>query len=369
MSADAFNPEPAAPEPVAPEPVAPEPTAPDGVAPEPEDQEVPRKRGLFAQLGKKRLGIIVVFALLLAGSLAIWITYLTTRQPIQKILPPAQAVLAGTLQPHYLFSINDVSEPLGVAVTPGGDRIYVVESAGLRRILAFDRDGKQLAAFAAPDSDPTTRLPVYVAVDNSGLVYVVDRLRSSIDVYDAGGNYQRSIKSPLPDSQAWFPLGIQADGDTLLVTEVTKGQHRVLRLSKDGQLLEQFGSEGQDVGQFEWPQATATDAKGRIYVSDGNNARVQAFDKSGKFLYSIAGFSLPRGVEIDGFQRLHVVDAIGQQVSVFDVSGNEAKPLFTFGDIGAGDGQFAYPNCVAIDDNDRLYITDRVNNRVQVWVY
>ncbi len=106
-----------------------------------------------------------------------------------------------------------------------------------------------------------------------------------------------------------------------------------------------------------------------MYVSDGVNSRVQVFDRAGKFLYAITGFSLPRGVEVDGFQRLHVVDTIGQQVSVFDVSGNDAKPLFTFGDSGAGDGLFSYPNSIAIDDMDRLYITDRLNNRVQVWVY
>ena len=40
-----------------------------------------------------------------------------------------------------------------------------------------------------------------------------------------------------------------------------------------------------------------------------------------------------------------------------------------FGDFGAGDGQFSYPNDIAIDASGRLYIADRENNRVQVWSY
>jgi len=366
VSAESPAPEPGTSEPVAPEPIVPEPGTPEPVAPEPA-AELPVKQGLIARLGGKRLAIIAALALVLAGSLALWMTYLTTRQPITKILPPAQAVLAGTLQPRFLFSINGVTEPYGVAVTPEGDRIYVVEGQGERKIRAFDREGKQIAAFAAPGSDETGRMPVYVAVDNAGLVYVVDRMRESVDVFDAGGNYQSSIKSPFPER--WFPLGIQVDGNDLLVTEVTKGKHRVLRMSKDGTLLSEFGSEGQDVGQLEWPQATATDARGRVFVSDGNNARVQAFDRNGKVLFSVTGFNLPRGVEVDGLQRLHVVDTIGQQVSVFDVSKDDVKPLFTFGEVGVGDGEFSFPNCIAIDDTDRLYVTDRLNNRVQVWVY
>ena len=39
----------------------------------------------------------------------------------------------------------------------------------------------------------------------------------------------------------------------------------------------------------------------------------------------------------------------------------------SFGTLGVGDGQFNYPNGLAVDARARIYVTDRENNRVQVW--
>jgi len=72
---------------------------------------------------------------------------------------------------------------------------------------------------------------------------------------------------------------------------------------------------------------------------------------------------------MDERDRLHVVDAVGQNIKVYDVSGPEPVFLFTFGDWGLDDGLFNYPNDIVLDQNGRLYIADRENNRVQVWSY
>jgi DNA-binding beta-propeller fold protein YncE len=49
--------------------------------------------------------------------------------------------------------------------------------------------------------------------------------------------------------------------------------------------------------------------------------------------------------------------------------GEEAKNLSYMGSFGTGDGQFAFPNGIAVDGKDRIYVTDRGNNRIQVWLY
>jgi sugar lactone lactonase YvrE len=72
---------------------------------------------------------------------------------------------------------------------------------------------------------------------------------------------------------------------------------------------------------------------------------------------------------IDAEQRLYIVDGIGQIVRVFDVTGDDPEFLFEFGDYGAGDGEFNYPNDIAVDTTGRLYIADRASNRIQVWAY
>ena len=36
---------------------------------------------------------------------------------------------------------------------------------------------------------------------------------------------------------------------------------------------------------------------------------------------------------------------------------------------GVGDGQFQYPNGIAVDGRGRVYVADSFNDRVQVWSY
>jgi DNA-binding beta-propeller fold protein YncE len=135
------------------------------------------------------------------------------------------------------------------------------------------------------------------------------------------------------------------------------------------------GTYGQGDGQFIFPNTAVTDSQGRVYVTDSNNSRISVWSNDGRFLFHFGqgnvdgAVGLPRGAAITGRDRLHVVDAVGQNVKVYDVSGPEPLFLFTFGSWGMGDGQFNYPNDIALDNTGRLYITDRENNRVQVWAY
>jgi len=316
----------------------------------------------------RRLIVLEFLTLVLVANVAAWSYYLATHKPLLAALPVVEAATR-SVAPHYLFSIQGIPEPIGVTVAPDGSRIYVAESGGERMIRAFDRDGKQLFSFAPPNSQPLNRAPVYLASHASGKIYVTDRIRHAVDVYDAGGNFQSAIKPPMNDG--WSPLGIRLDGDRLLVTDVTQGKHRIAQINKDGRLALLFGREGTGTGKDElwFPNSMVVDARGRVYISDSNNARVQILDSSGTWLATLRGFSLPRGMTIDAEQRLYIVDGIGQIVRVFDVTGDDPEFLFEFGDYGAGDGEFNYPNDIAVDTTGRLYIADRASNRIQVWAY
>jgi DNA-binding beta-propeller fold protein YncE len=331
-------------------------------------EAMPAPQAKETRRGGKRWIAFALLLLLLLCTFCVWGYYLTTRQSLTKALPAAKAVTRA-VKPHYLFSIYGMQEPVGVAITPDGERIYVAESGGDRLIRAYDREGTELFSFAPPKSQPATRAPVYITLDAEGQVYVSDRIRHSVDVYNAGGNFLRSLKSPVPE--VWSPMGLRFDDTDLYLTDVTKGKHRVLALNKDNGLVEHFGREGRggNADELSFPNSLVVDPRGRIYISDSNNARIQVFNKGGNYLYTIAGFSLPRGLALDADQRLYVVDAVSHIVKVFDVTKDSAELLFTFGDMGIDDGLFNYPNDITLDITDRLYIADRVNNRVQVWVY
>lgn len=368
-----------------------------------------------------RATLLALLLLLLVGAGSLWVYYLRTRQPLANVLPPAPAVVAQVFEPRYLFSVHDVRAPIGVAVTPPGDRIYVTESHGERLVRAFDRDGAELFSFSPPGTTPASRAPVYVDLDNQGNVYVTDRLQHAIYVYTADGQYLDTILAPgvrlrdwarsvggpeyaapgviyiylfgqteiqvhgpdgnfldplpAPDYTVWSPLGINVDDDAIYVTELTRGSQRLMILDVDDAGLRlEFGSEGQEPGQFNFPNDIALDGQGRIFVADSNNGRLQMVSPQGELLSVLnlgAGGSrlgMPRGTWIDDQARLYVVDTMSHEVYAYDMNQN-MKPLFSFGGHGLDDGQFNFPNDLSMDNTGRLYVTDTYNNRVQVWTY
>jgi sugar lactone lactonase YvrE len=80
---------------------------------------------------------------------------------------------------------------------------------------------------------------------------------------------------------------------------------------------------------------------------------------------------MPRGVAFDDSGKLLVVDTVNHVVNMYRPADEPGKATFvgSFGTEGIGDGQFEYPNGVTTDTRAKVYIADRVNNRVQVWSY
>ena len=142
---------------------------------------------------------------------------------------------------------------------------------------------------------------------------------------------------------------------------------------RDGTLLRTVGEKG----QFLFPNGLAVDAQGNMFVSDGNNGRLLIFDPTGRQISVIprgvanGELGMPRGVTLDDSNRLYVADTTGMAVQVYAVDQTTAKPKYvgTVGAEGVGDGQFQFPNGIAVDTRARLYVADTANNRVQVWSY
>lgn len=301
--------------------------------------------------------------------------YCRSGKPLSE-LPSVPGPVAGMFNTPAQFAgaLEGVQRPLGVAVAPDG-KIYVSESAGERKVHVFDKSGSELFAFAPPGEDPTSRVPLYVAVSPSGQVYVSDRHAQTINVYSASGELVSAFEPEGVPAEQWHPMGLAFDQEgNLYVTDVSDGQHRVMVFDPQGKLRLQFGSEGVEKGQFWYPNGIAVDKKGRIYVADSNNGRVQVFDKDGNLLYVIprgyaAGdLAMPRGLALDDKGHLFVADTTAHVVKVYDVSGDRPSYVTDFGGPGRGDGEFRFPNGVAVVDN-QIYVTDRENGRVQIWTY
>ena len=82
------------------------------------------------------------------------------------------------------------------------------------------------------------------------------------------------------------------------------GSARVVKYSRDGKYLLQWGKRGKGPGEFGLPHNLVTDAQGRVYVTDRDNQRVQVFDANGKFLSQWTGTGGVSGLAITKDQRI-----------------------------------------------------------------
>jgi DNA-binding beta-propeller fold protein YncE len=83
---------------------------------------------------------------------------------------------------------------------------------------------------------------------------------------------------------------------------------RVMKFDAHGKFLKQWGKAGSGYNEFSNPHALALDAKGRLYVADRANSRIQIFDQDGKFIAEWKQFGRPSGFYITG-DRLYAIDA------------------------------------------------------------
>jgi len=325
------------------------------------------------KMTKKRKSLIaaLLIALVILALLFVW--YLMNRKPLSEL--PG---LSSTEMPHYEFSIYGTTTPLGVAANASGDRIYVTESGGARLVRVYDRAGKEVGTLKPPSSTGKAHVPVYVAINPTTQdVYVSDRSTGSIYVYDEKGTYLRTFAPKGDLGGKWSPLGLAFAPDGTLyatdVREVPAKSHRILAFAADGTLVRSIG----EPGQLSFPNGIVVDSQGNIEVSDSNNGRLVVFSPYGKSLAMIGSgvgegdLGLPRGAAVDEAGRLYVVDTADHQIRVYAIDESKALPTYigSFGAEGQLDGTFEYPNGVATDTRARIYVTDRENNRVQVWGY
>ena len=82
------------------------------------------------------------------------------------------------------------------------------------------------------------------------------------------------------------------------------GSARVVKFTRDGRYLSQWGSRGTGPGEFGLPHNLVVDRQGKVYVTDRDNQRIEVFDSDGKFLSQWSGTGGISGLAITKDQRI-----------------------------------------------------------------
>lgn len=231
---------------------------------------------------------------------------------------------------------GNLIKPLALAID-GNGLVYAVD-ASRKEVVIYDHLGLFQRTVGSP---ALLEYPVGIAVSPDGKrIYVVDRannesLNHRVQVFDETGQLVKTIgrRGGQPGE---FNVPVQAalgtDG-TLHVLDA--GNFRVQAFSPAGEYLREFGSVGNGLGQFARPRGLAIDRDNNIYVTDASFANVQVFNSQGQLLlpmgmHGIEGgpgkFVLPSGIAIDEAGRVYVADQYLRKVEVLRrLPENEAR--------------------------------------------
>jgi DNA-binding beta-propeller fold protein YncE len=231
----------------------------------------------------------------------------------------------------------------GVDIDPDGKSVWVAERCGayappsqfkpgepfacdgssLDPILKFDASGKLVKSFGAG----MFILPHGLHVDRDGNIWVTDGLGRS-------GKGHQVIKFS-PDGKVLLTLGkagvagsdpdefnapsavyVAPNGD-IFVADGHGGDTnaRIVKFSPDGKFIKTWGKKGSAPGEFDIPHTLAMDSRGRLFVGDRQNNRIQIFNQDGVFIDQWFQFSRPSGVYIDKRDIIYVADSESESVS------------------------------------------------------
>lgn len=234
-----------------------------------------------------------------------------------------------TGKPLNSWGANLFIMPHGLAVDKENN-VWITD-IGLQQIFKFTHDGKllmKLGEARIPGNDSTHfNYPTDVSVATDGSFYVSDGYRNS----------------------------------------------RIIKFSKEGKYLFQWGKEGSAEGEFNIPHGIDLDSHGNVYVADRENNRIQKFDSKGHFLNQwkndvakqLSALSVDtKNDDVVAIDHLTVNDTLikGSDVIVFD---STIKLLTRFGRTALYNGPVCRYHDITVDNEGSIYLGDILGNRIQ----
>jgi len=209
------------------------------------------------------------------------------------------------------------------------DQVYVF-NRGKHPLIVFDREGNFLTAWG----EGLFKRPHGITIGPDDMLYCTDDNGHVIHKFNLDGKLIMTLGTP--GKSAPFqsgnpfnqPTKVALDPRTVeLYISDGYGNSRVHKYSPDGKHLFSWGQAGSDPGEFNLVHSVCTDSEGYVYVADRENHRIQIFDSNGKFETQWHNMHRPCGLHIEnGKKPLVYVGEIGPQ---FPFNANTTAQFFS----------------------------------------
>jgi len=265
---------------------------------------------------------------LLAGAALVGVTALQSGEVLAQLQDQTQISPTNDLPNPYgrvhpwgdlpTGSYNELASFIGAEQGPDGN-IYLLgrclanSCTGRSEppVLKLDPTGKLLKTWGSGMMD----FPHGFDVDDEGNVWASDQRGHQVFKWNAEGQLlmtlgQKGRQGDPPQLLTQPTDLVVAPNGNIFVTEGHgQGGNRVSKYSSDGTFIMSWGTTGSGAGQFVVPHTIALDSRGRVFVGDRMNNRIQIFDQDGKFLDVWYQFSRPSGISITPDDMIYVADS------------------------------------------------------------
>ena len=171
--------------------------------------------------------------------------------------------------------------PLGLAVGRDG-MLYVADVLSPKpadhRILVLAKDGSVRKVLAKGQLN----YPNAIVPGSRGEIYVTDSNNGRVVVIESSGKVSTLVARGVGDGDLGLPRGMAIDDHgRLFVVDTTDHMVRLFTMASSPTehptYVGSFGDEGHDDGKFTFPNGLATDTRGRVYVADRENNRIEVW--------------------------------------------------------------------------------------------
>jgi DNA-binding beta-propeller fold protein YncE len=262
------------------------------------------------------------------------------------------------------YRLVDGWGPLPAGITWGEVPAMTIDQQG--RILAFHRNEPQIIEFDAAGKVLKTWGTGFVyahgiRVDRNGFLWLTDARGQDgkgqqVFKYTRDGKLLMTIGTAGKSGEDEYvfngptDVAVAPNGDVFVADGHVNG--RIVKYTKEGKFIKAWGRKGSGPGEFNTPHTIFFDSRGRLFVGDRGNHRIQIFDQEGTLLDQWTQFGSPSGIFIAPDDTLYVAD-YNDKKRLFIGSAKDGSIKYALHDLTLAEG-------IAVGKDGSIYVGETV---------